>query len=98
MDKKGRAISDSAFLQLNRFCVSLLLEFSPSSRQTDQTKAEKQHGGGFGNGLAWVDFNLRADILGFHLSPIAEQVWQSTAEPSPQSGDLSSCQLSQHLR
>ena len=44
-----------------------------------------------GSGTDWpgLILNLPAGILEFHPNPISEQVWQSAAEPSPQSGDLS---------
>ena len=47
--QKGRAISDPAFLQFNRFCVSLLPELSADSCQSNQTESKKQQGGGFGD-------------------------------------------------
>src|SRR5664280_1353122 len=45
--KKGRAESALPFDLKMKFVLSLKL--SPGSCQTDQTKAKKEHGGGFGN-------------------------------------------------
>jgi hypothetical protein len=46
--KKGRTISDPAFLQFNRLCVSLVLKLSLDS-QPDQPMAEEKQGRRFGD-------------------------------------------------
>lgn len=48
-NKKGRTISDPAFLRIRSLSVLLLIKFSSDSSHSSQSKAEEKDGGWFGD-------------------------------------------------